>query len=416
MKVLNAEGEKIGRLHDISMRLIDDIFPKADNLVIARGMFQTEYALVSIEHVRRQGRMFILKEAAPPVTFQKEKMRLDFSLCRQILDQQVVDMDDHKVVRVNDVHLLQVDRSLYLAHVDVSLKGLIRRLEWSGLVNGILKVFAPKCEYLQKEELVSWRNTHVLNAGRVKNLLRADVTRLKLAKIPSVDLADIMEDLDVFEKLSLFKTFTLDLQRKVFAEMATQDKLELIDQLPDGEAGNLLENIPADEAADLLQQISKEERMRIFKYMHSRTSKMLRQLLDFEQDSAGGLMTMEYLSLGKDAKVQDALALLKKSVEFAGNIFNIYILDEKKHLLGVTGIRRFINEDPEKPLLETCPPDKIFVRTDDGMEEIALLLEKYKLMSIPVLDESDVLQGVITSDDVMEELIVLAWKKYKDQI
>jgi len=79
-------------------------------------------------------------------------------------------------------------------------------------------------------------------------------------------------------------------------------------------------------------------------------------------------------------------------------------------------LRQFINADPETPLMETCYPQKIFVKTDDDMEEIALLLEKYKFSSIPVLDDEDVLQGVITSDDVMEELISLAWTKYKEKL
>ena len=85
-------------------------------------------------------------------------------------------------------------------------------------------------------------------------------------------------------------------------------------------------------------------------------------------------------------------------------------------MVATTSLRRFINAEPEKPLLETCYQKRIFVKTDDEMEEVALLLEKYKFSSIPVLNEEEVLQGVITSDDVMEELISLTWKKYKDQL
>ena len=139
-------------------------------------------------------------------------------------------------------------------------------------------------------------------------------------------------------------------------------------------------------------------------------------LLGFEQDSAGGLMTMEYLHLDESALVSDAIQKIKDNVDYPGNLFHIYIVDEKHQLKGITSLRQFINEDPQKLLFDTCYPNDIFVRTDDGMEEIALLLEKYKFSSIPVLDENGIMQGVITSDDVMEELISLTWKKYKDQI
>ncbi len=127
-------------------------------------------------------------------------------------------------------------------------------------------------------------------------------------------------------------------------------------------------------------------------------------------------MTTEYLYLGKDAFVKDALQKIKENVEYPGNIFFVYIVDQKHRLVGVTSLRRFINEEPETLLMETCYPNEIFVQTDDDMEEIALLLEKYKFSSIPVLDENNILQGVITSDDVMEELISLTWTKYKDQL
>ena len=240
--------------------------------------------------------------------------------------------------------------------------------------------------------------------------------RKKLAQIPPAELAEIMEDLDIFEQLALFKSLDTETQRKVFADLATQEKEDLIDQLGDREAADLLANIPADEATDLLLTLPKNTTRKLMRLMESTTSKALRKLLGFAKDSAGGLMTTEYLSLPKDAFVKDAMKAIKENVDYPGNIFHIYIVDAKHKLVGSTSLRQFINEDPEKPIMETCFPKRIFVRTDDAMEEIALLLEKHKFSSVPVLDEEDILQGVITSDDVMEELISLAWSKYKEKL
>ena len=150
--------------------------------------------------------------------------------------------------------------------------------------------------------------------------------------------------------------------------------------------------------------------------MHSQTSKDLQKLLGFARNTAGGLMTTEYLMLRQDATVGDAMKLIKDNVDYPGNIFFIYIIDDQEHLVGMTSLRNFINEPSEKPIIETCYTGKAFVRTNNGMETVALLLEKYKFSSIPVVDEEDVLQGVIASDDIMEELIELTWAKYKDQI
>ncbi len=415
-KVCDSNGRVIGRLTDVSMRLADEVFPRAESLIISRGFIVKQYMSVAIESFERLGKNLKIKKDAGQVNFKPEKLRVDFSLCRDILDQQVVDTHDQKVVRVNDVHLLRVDNQIYLAHVDVGLRGLVRRLGWQKFIDAIVKMIVPDSPYLKEEELISWRNSQALTLGRNKNVLRFNEAKRKLARIPPTQLAEIMEDLDIFEKLSLFKSFTFDLQKKVFTDLAPQEKEELIDQLTDREAADLIENIPSDEAVDLLADIPKEKSAKWLRLIHSATSKQLRKLLGFAQDSAGGLMTTEYLYLKRDALVGDAMAKIKKFVDYPGNIFHVYIVDDEHKLLGATSLRRFINEDDKKPLIETCYPKRIFVRTDDDVEEIALLLEKYKFSSIPVLDENDVLQGVITTDDVLEELISLAWTKYKDQL
>ena len=415
-KVYFDDKHYAGKVCDISMRLNEAVFPMAECFIVHKGVFRKQYAKIYLHSVKKVGYKIKLSIDSSKIEYSRERIRPEFSLCFDILDQQVVDMDDQKVVRVNDVHLLMVDRQLYLAHVDVGLRGLIRRLEWTWLIDHIVKFFSPKAKYLKHEELISWKNTHVLTLGRTKKVLRSDTVRNRLAKIPAAELADIMEDLDIFDKLSLFKTFSVDLQRKVFTDMAIQEKEELVDQLEDREAGNLLENIPADEATDLLHNLPKEKTKQLMRFMHSKTSRKLRMLLGYAQDTAGGLMTTEYLSLGAEALVQDAVQKVKDNVDYPGNLFHIYIVDEKHALKGVTSLRQFINEEPSKPLIDTCYTNDVFVRLDDGMEEVALLLEKYKFSSIPVLDEEGIFQGVITSDDVMEELIALTWKKYKDQI
>ena len=414
--VFDSENCVVGRLWDISMNLGEDVFPRSESFVIERGFIRKEYARVTVDKFESLGKNFCLKEDCGGIVFHKKDLRIDFSLRRDILDQQVVDTHDQKVVRVNDVHLLRVDNQVYLAHVDIGLRGIVRRLGWTKGVNGLVRALFKDSVYLREESLISWRNAQVLVLGRNKNVLRFGDAKKKLACIPPTQLAEIMEDLDVFEKLSLFKSFAFDLQKKVFTDMAPHEKEDLIEQLSDKEAVHLLENIPMDEVVDLLHQLPKETASRWMRLMQNTTSKNLRKLLGFSQDSAGGLMTTEYLYLEKWALVGDAMAKIKKFVDYPGDIFHIYIVDDKHKLIGATSLRRFINMSEDVLLMDTCYSNRIFVRTDDGVEEIALLLEKYKFSSIPVLDEEDILQGVITSDDVLEELISLTWTKYKDQL
>ncbi|OGX19498.1 MAG: hypothetical protein A2Y04_05755 [Omnitrophica WOR_2 bacterium GWC2_45_7] len=414
--VLDDKNQVVGKLCDMVLRLNNEVFPKAESIIVKKGLLRKEFANILLEDFQEVDGELKLKITRDQIKFQRQPFVSDFSIGQHVLDQQVVDIHDKKVVRVNDVHLLKVDNQLYLAHVDVGLRGIVRRLEWTKWVDVLVRYVSPKSPYLTQEELVSWKNTHVLNIGRTKNVVRLGVGREKLARIPPTALAEIMVDLDIFEKFSLFKVLNADMQRKVFTDLPVQEQEAIICQMEDQEAASLLEHIPADEATDLLLTLPKDKTRTWMRLMQSETSKNLQKLLGFSKDSAGGLMTTEYLCLGKDALVKDALQKIKDNVDYPGSIFYIYVVDDQHHLLGTTSFRRFINAPPQMPLAETCYPQQVFVRTDDGMEEVALLLERYKFSAIPVLNEEEVLQGVITSDDVLEELISLTWTKYKDQL
>lgn len=415
--VRDHHNRRAGRLCDIGMKINSEIYPKAVQLILKRGFLKKKFALLDWEEsVREIGDFIKLKIDYRQVEYTLQQPKSDLSLCRDILDQQIVDINNHKVVRVNDLHLLKVENHLYLAHVDVGTRGLVRRLEWTGFLDRIVRFFSPYSAFLTQEDFISWKNTQVLNLGRVKNVLRLDVARQKLSQIPPMELAEIMGDLDKVEKGHLFRSLDVELQRKVFTDLATPKQAELIDQLDDREAVNLLENIPADEAADLLLRLPKRRARRLMKLMETKVSKKLSKLLGFSKDSAGGLMTTEYLTLPQSALVTDALQKIKENTDFPGNIYNIYIVDDQNHLLGFAPLRNFIDADPQLPLILFLDPNKIFVRIDDKVEHVALLLEKYKFSVIPVLNKENILQGVITIDDVMEELISIAWSKYKEKL
>lgn len=417
MDVVDNHGQMIGRVHDLGLSLTSDIYPKTSALLISRGLLNKEYAKINWEDVLFIEEEVRLKVDVPAVIFGKEKINLDFSLRRDVLDQQVVDTDDQRVVRVNDVHLLRVENQLYAAHVDVGLRAIIRRLGWTDLVDFIIQRINPKAPYLRDEDLIGWKNTHILpKLGRMKSVLKLDVAKNKLSGIPPAAMADIIQDLDIFARLSLFKSLEASVQSKVFTDMAPEFKAEIIDQLDDPEAALLIQSIPADEATDLLLRLPRAKTHQLMRLMGSETSKKLRKLLAFAKDSAGGLMTTEYLWLKPDATVADAMQKLKDNVNFPGVLFFIYIVDDQHKFLGATSLRRFINEPLDKKLIETCYPGNISVFTDDSVEEVALLLEQHKFFAIPVLSHDEVLQGVITIDDVMEELIGLVWNKYKEKL
>jgi magnesium transporter len=417
LDILDSQGEWVGTLHDIVMNPQGDIYPKSTQLVIKRGLFSKEYAVVSwddIAYIENEAR---LKLSTPQIPFQKTVFKCDFTLRRDILDQQIVDTDNQKVERVNDIHLLRVENQLYAAHVDVGMRALVRRLEWTTVVDLLVKLIKPKAPYLTHEELVPWKNTQILpKLGRLKSVVKLDVSKNKLSSIPPAALADIMQDLDIFARTSLFKSLDGSLQSKVFTDMPMVSKQELIEQLDEREVAQLISNIPADEATDLLSKMPRENSQALMRLMETETSKKLRKLLGFAGDSAGGLMTTEYLYLKQDATVSQGWQKIKDNANAQVSVFFLYLVDDNHKYLGTTSLRKFINELPTTPLIKTCYHENVYVYTDAPMEEVALLLERYKFSSIPVLNHDDILQGVITIDDVLEELITLAWSKYKEKL
>ena len=415
-KVFDAQGVRLGVVADVYMGITHEIYPKANELVIRRGGIVKEFAKVSFADIGELTPDVRLKLNADQIKFQPERFKGEFSLCRDILDQQVVDTNNLKVVRVNDAHFLRLQNQLFLAHVDVGLRGLIRRLEWTPFVDSLVKIFHPQSPFLVEEDFIPWKYTHVLRSGRLKNVLQLDIARAKLSKIPPTAMAEIMKDLDIFEKVTLFRSLDPGLQPKVFTDLAFEHKEELIGQLEDVETVKLLEIIPADEATDILMKLPKDRAQQLMQLMQTTTSKKLKTLLGFSQSSAGGLMTTEYLYLKEDALVKDALEKLKQNSQFAGNIYNMYVVDKEHRYVGTASLRRFISEDPDKPIKDICYPQQIFVYTDDDMEKVALLLEKYKFTSIPVVNEDQIMLGVVTIDDVLEELISLAWSKYRERL
>ena len=417
LNILDSQGVRVGHLHDIAMNPNSDIYPKASDLILRRGGVRQEYARVNWEDIIYNEENIRLKISADQLKFSQETPKSDFTLRRDIFDQQVVDIDDQRVVRVNDIHLLRVENQLGYKIVDVGLRGIIRRLGWTGMVDFFVFCFNSKAPYLTHEELIHWKATQVLpKLGRMKSVLKVEVSKNNLASIPPAALADIIQDLDIFARVSLFKSLDAALQNKVFTDMTLIYKAELMEQLGEMESANLITNIPADEATDLLMKLPREKAHHLMGLLGSETNKKLRKLLSFAKDSAGGLMTTEYLYLKPDATVADALNKIKENVNFPGTIFFLYIVDDDHKYLGTTSLRRFFNEHPQSLLMDTCYPENIHVYTDDSVEEVALLLERYKSSSIPVLNHQDILQGIITIDDVLEDLISLVWHKYKEKL
>ncbi|MDP2937732.1 MAG: CBS domain-containing protein, partial [Candidatus Omnitrophota bacterium] len=216
------------------------------------------------------------------------------------------------------------------------------------------------------------------------------------------------------DQIALFKSLDLKTKARIFIHIDFKTQKSLIEELPANETVELLNNIPSDEAADFLEKLPSDNTREILNLMESKQSKKLSQLLGYSSDSAGGLMTTEYLSFPKDTTVEAVLKQIKERIFKVEPAQFIYIVDENNHLIGSTNFRRLILANLQEPIQNVVFPKKTYsVHLDSSVKEVAYLMEKYKYYTIPVVDENNTLQGIITVDDILSQVIAIAWRRLK---
>jgi len=412
--VLDREGKIVGEIYDLAVKS-SQVYPLSDALIIRKGFPNRRYALINwpdIEKIDQEGAQ--LKIEGVKINFsQIHDEKKEFTLRRDILDQQVVDTHNHKVIRVNDIQLLLVDHALMIAHVDIGSRGLLRRLGFEKISDSIVKLFNHRAKYLRNEHLISWKYIQPLTINPVSMTIKIDLPQKNLASIPAADLGDIFLDLNINHQIALFKSLNLVNKTKIFTNIDFKTQASLLEEMNDFEISELLNNIPSDEATDFLEKLPREKIKHILNLIENKYSKRLSQLLGYSGDSAGGLMTTEYIAFTKETTVQAALDQIRQRKFKSEPVQFIYIVDQTQHLVAATNFRRLILANPQEPIANFVFPKTYFVHLDSSVKEVAYLMEKYKYFAIPVVDENNVLQGIITVDDILSQLIAFAWRRLK---
>ncbi len=409
--VLDQEARFIGRVWDIAVKF-GEIYPKASELIVVRGFLKREFTTVSWELVDRIDESIFVKPKISDLKFERTAQNYDFLLRRDVMDQQVVDTYNQKVIRVNDIHLLKVDNDLHLAHVDIGLRGLIRRLGFETAVDFCVKLIRPNAKYLMRQSFISWKYIQPVSISPVSKTMKVSVPQKQLSDIPPADLSQIMMDLDGNQRLAFFRTLDLKTKADIFENLDFEDQKFLLKELDKKEAAQVLSEMSSDEATDLLEHLPQDMVRNLLTLMESGRARKLSTLLGYSGDSAGGIMTTDFVSLPETATVEEAIEFVRTKTADLDYVYYIYIVNDKNTLKGTTTIRKLLRSgDPKQPIIETAYPKTIYVYLHDGTKQVAYLFDKYKSSALPVVDEKKVIQGVITIDDVLSRVILLAWRR-----
>jgi magnesium transporter len=330
-----------------------------------------------------------------------------FLLERDLLDQQVIDINGRKVVRVNDVDLhIDTPRDsgppraiLRVASVDVGARGAIRRLLRGVAPKAALHAFLGKIP----QRPIPWNFVDVIETDPARRV-KLKIAYEGLASLHPADIADIIEDLAPAERDAVFQTLSEETAAETLEEVTPDVQKAIVESLDSERAAEIVEEMDPDAAADLLADLPEERTEQILVRMEPEAQQDMVELLEHKEGTAAGRMTTEFLALPVAATVQNAIDSMR---EFDGGVeavSTIYLVDSHGTLSGAVPLARIVLVGPATPMLSLTQEPLILAHQGVDDAEVAELFDKYNLLTLPVVDEHNKLTGVITSDDVISML------------
>ncbi len=328
----------------------------------------------------------------------------ELRLSQQFLDKQLVDTEGHKVIRVNDIQLVRTGPFVHAVAVDISSGAILRRV---GL--GRVSDRLTKGRQQPKPHLIDWR---VLDLGETDDSgVRLAVPRTKIELLHPADIADIVHELSPEERAAVIGALEDEIAADTLEELHPSYQTSLLLDMSDARASELLASMSPDDAADLLADLPDERRAHLIAMMEKEDAEDMRELLSYPEDSAGGIMTPDFAWVRLDDTAAEATEKLRSQADDVETVYYIYVLDRGEHLRGVFSLRDLLMTPPERKVRDFMTENPVSVPTLAGEEEITQAIAKYNLLALPVVDDDNVLHGIITVDDAIDLVLPLAWKK-----
>ncbi len=418
--VYDLEGRRLGGIRDICVTL-QETFPVVTALIVHTPLGNSHSDLIipwfqvySLEEP--QIHLVVKQSQIEEYTPQPDELLLR----RDILDKQIVDTQGFRVVKVNDLKLAQIKKTVRLVGVDISASGLLRRLGILTPIERLTRVLPMQLSertitwnYVEPIQMVRAGVTGQLalagagagvGAAGVVPQVQLNVSHTKLTDLRPADIADILEQLDAEEAGAVLGALDTETAADALNEIEAPLQSEILSELDPERASDLLEALAPDDAADILADIPQEEAERLLSLMPVTDAQPIRELLRYGGETAGGIMTTEVLSLAQDLTVEEALVYLRQHSEHLEMIYYLYIVDAEQHLVGVVSLRQLVVAEPSTRLHDLMDTDVLKVTTDTDQEEVARIISKYDLLGVPVVDGDNRLVGIVTVDDVIDVL------------
>jgi magnesium transporter len=397
----DVNGEYLGRLVDMCVDPSQNSLQVASYLVYTSSkqllcITHEQIQSISIRQIQTSIAVDLIRCYAPDEALLHIK--------KDVLDQQIIDVNLRKVVRVNDVDFEIQPRNghteLRVMAVNVGVAAAVRRLFQGLMAKHSLRSFSN----LFPSKTIPWEFVNLIEsdpARRVK--LRTSFDRV--AKLHPADIADILEELSRDEQRAVIDSLDDETAAQALSEIPTRMQAALLESFTTERAADIVEEMPPDEAADVLQEMPPETSAEVLADMDKAEAREVRNLLGFEERTAGAMMTTDFLVVGETAEIEGAIFSLKNFEGPVETIHFIFLINSQGVLSGAVPIGRILLAEASTPLKSLSMDPVISVNSQADDKVVVDLFHKYNLMSLPVVDDKNYLLGVVTADDVLELVI-----------
>ncbi len=398
LKVFSPDGERIGKIAEAAIAPSEH--PRRVARFLVGGVGRSRFA-VRHDQVRSISLDGIVLADDVLIPYRRDESLL--LMRRDLLDQQIIDVSGQKVVRVNDVTFVTEpagDRQeLWILEVDVGVRSAFRRL-----LEGVAPpLVIRRLQEPIKPHSIGWEYCNIIEPDPQRRL-KLNISHVMLNQLHPADLADIVEDLPPAGRGALMEGLDEEVAADTLAEVEPKIQASILEAMDSDKAADILEEMAPDHAADALGEIEEEVSREILSDMERTPAAEIGELLEYKKDTAGGMMNTRFVALHEHATVRDAIEALKGNEDLLEGLNTLFLVDPEERLVAAVPLGRLFVLPDSAPLQELAVKPLLKASVDEDRDDVVETFDKYNILTLPVVDEEEKLQGVITADDVISVL------------
>jgi magnesium transporter len=400
-KAFDAQGNYVGRVREFFIEPADQP-NRVSHFLLARGHFPPLIARYDqIASVIAGTIRLNVSERALQLYEPNESW---LAVQKDLLDQQIIDTRGRKVVRVNDVDLVEQhtngNTELRLTQVDVGLPGAIRRLLQGVVSASVIR----KLQRRLPQSTIRWEFVNLVEPDPLRRV-KLRITHEKLEDLHPADLADIIEDLSAAERQGIIASLDEQTAGAVLAELDQRLTTQIVEKLDPGKAADILEEMAPDAAADLLADLPKHTFDEVLEEMPGQEAREVRELLEFDPSTAGGMMNPDFPFVSESATRDDVLRWMRQQELNLDQLDTLVLLDSNAQFAGTVAVSRLLLAAPDQTMAELKMEPLLYLEPDGRGDEVVELFDKYNLRTLTIIDKVRHPVGVIAVDDVVSRLV-----------